>query len=282
MKRFKLAAVAAATLLAAGFANAGVLQVVPTSYAAETIPAAGANSPGFSYSLNAPINYLSSVKFTMEFKLDTALWAAAPPAGSFTMTDPNTGNFVTSSAVALNATGDTVIATFDSTATTGTGGLNSGVAWAVNGLNGKLFPANSVISITTTPQIKLSTTTVFNECAPTAVTIKIAATMKDALGNQTNETNGNLGSLANQSGPYVSINQGVITTMDSVAGELSKIDVLTSGVAGSAFSAPGGADATAGTTRIQIGRLTFANNGPFALHCGNHLRCRGHCGCARW
>ena len=262
MKRFKLAAVAAATLMAAGFANAGTLQVVPTSFAAETIPAGGAAAPGFSYAFNAPLDYTSSVKFTMEFKLDGAVWAAAPPAASMELRDPGSTFAVVSSSVALNAAGDTIIATFDSLA----GGLASNP-----GPGSKVFPAFSLVRITANPAILLPSGATFDVCTPAATTVKISTVMKNSLGTETNETNGTLGSLAAQSGPYLSVNKGVIVTMDSVTGaETSKIDVVTPGIAGKAFTNPTDAtsattDPLTGTAVVQIGRLAFTNNAAGAL-----------------
>lgn len=276
MKRFKLAAVAAASLVVASFSHAGVLQLTPVQYAAETFSstAAPVSAPLFSYSLSAPINTTSNPSFTFDFTLTGANWAytagVAQNIGAtalvVSMKDPNVvGKFANASSVVQVST-NVFRATFNA------------ASWSAGtGSSAAVFPVGSFVTVGDSavggsPAVVPTGATAAPAltCNPTPVNVSLAVIMKDSTGAQTNETNGVLDPILAQSGIYLVSNSGISSVVDVVAAnEQSRIDVINTLGAqgpGSFFTTgatPLPADGTASQTTIQLGRVVIKDRGAF-------------------
>lgn len=286
MKRFKLAAVAAASLVAASFAHAGILSVTPVQYAAESFSATGASSvsaPLFNYSMSSAFNTGSNPTFTYDFTLTGANWnfgatsaasssaAAGSPALaadttnlSVTITNPNLTSQIASAASVVKVSDTVFRATFNS------------ASWVGAAAN-VTFPVGSFVTIGTNAAGKspsvyatAATSAPANSCTPTPVNVILATVMKDATGATTIESNGTLDPIAAQSGTYLVSNSAISATIDTVAAnETSKVDVINTlllQTQGTFFTAGAITDTVTGTPQatIQLGRLQFKDRGSFS------------------
>lgn len=287
MKRFKLAALAAASLVAASFAHAGILSVTPVQYAAESFSATGAaavTAPLFNYSLSSAFNTGSAPTFTFDFTLTGANWnysatsgaastAAVPGAGALaadgtalavTITNPNNITQIATAATVVKVSDTVFRATFNS------------ASWVGGALN-VTFPVGSYVTIGTNAAGKspsvyatAATSAPANSCTPTPVNVVLATKMANATGAETIESNGTLDPIAAQSGIYLVSNSAIAVTVDTVAGaETSKVDVInTLGVQtqGTFFTAGAITDVVTATPNaiIQLGRLQFKDRGSFS------------------
>jgi hypothetical protein len=292
MKRFKLAAVAAASLVAVGFAHAGVLQVTPVPYAAESFSAsatASVQSPLFSYTLAAPVNTGSNPTFTFEFTLTDAQWdyglaqGGTQPLGTtasvlqVSITDPISGQTTNAAIIGRVGTDNAKFkATFNAT------------SWA--GTPGYVYPSNSYITVGTAavqPLVKptVATTEPANLCLPNDKNVSLAVKMTNAANVETNETNGVLSPLAAQKDTYLISKSALQTTLAVrpnnplsllTKTEKSLVDVINvlspSRQPGTFFTVDPVAatrdstDAAVGalaTDVIEIGRLVIADRGSF-------------------
>jgi hypothetical protein len=287
MKRFKLAAVAAASLVAASFAHAGILSVTPVQYAAESFSATGAAAvaaPLFNYSMSSAFNTGSNPSFTYDFTLNGANWnfnnttsalssaalpgvpalAADGTALAVTITNPNNILQIATAASVVKVSDTVFRATFNS------------ASWVGTALN-VTFPVGSFVTIGTnvagkSPSVyaTAATSAPANSCTPTPVNVTLATVMKDATGAVTIESNGTLDPIAAQSGTYLVSNSAISATIDAVAvNETSKVDVINTlllQTQGTFFTTGAGTDSVIGTPNatIQLGRLVIKDRGSFS------------------